>query len=250
MALASGRGTSSGPQSKPLTSEPSIELHVKLDYIGNMIEFHNVLDISGPDRKTWERRAASSAPGTGSRGTYSIDGDLVICRAEDKPGGEVKECFASNFGFIGKEPWFDRFFPVGDGTLRYHTKSFRKSGDKWLPADELVVTMPATMPAMPSKAEVIAATSPATVTWEIHLTGYHLVWDSKGEPTKYPIDLDATYELDRWTHTFSRSSRGPSWLPDTLLPQFHDGKLAAIGMVPYISDVYGFGRHRQPWADK
>ncbi len=208
-------------------------------YQGNFTSPTWIVDITGPDQKTWKHIGMNDwshtripPDRTEFAGTYEIEGDLAVFTGKkvaefpaESSGDEFR--FAVNFGFppggySGQRTAFNSFFPDKDGGLTLHRKLFRRMGGQWQPSQELLVTIP--------------GGGPQDEKWKIQVVGRFRQWDREGKMTEEV--LDSVIDYKPWRPTLAASwaqwntmERLPRWMPTDLVPFMHEGRMvmAACG---------------------
>lgn len=176
-------------------------------YIGG-IDRTYTLKVSGPKEKTWEYTFATTGGQAGDikiSGTYELLDDLVIFSGKTDKGTEVR--FGLNYGFPDGKVEFNGFFANGETTLRYHRKWFQKIKGEWKPTEDLVLTMPRSLP--------------TDAKWSVPMKGEHVRWDAAGKETRTRIDETLVYQDQQLQKP--RTDR----LPAFLLPVSKDKQLQA-----------------------
>ena len=205
-------------------------------YMGNAIDLRYSLTITGPKERSWKYVCRDVGPfgrhyagPSGYAGTYEIHGDLAVFTGKPlRPakGADQEVRFGLNFGFHGKQVYFDRFFPGEDGAFHYHRKWFhRKKAGKWRPVEERILTL--------------RSKGPAGETWKVAIEGERVLWDEQGK--RQPERCSVTAVWKKAYRMYSLERRPRKWLPGVLWPQKDGGRLLSIAVnVPYIADIRGF----------
>jgi hypothetical protein len=205
-------------------------------FIGNYISPTFSLLIRGPASRTWHYELKDDCSGTlpepkvlTAKGTYEIVDDLAIfsgdvaSTAEETEDRQVR--FGVNFTRTKGEIQFNRFFPAGDGRLRYHRKWFANRNGRWMLQEELDLTIPGAVPGE---------------SWTVRFTGMRRHRTEDGRERREAIDQTLDYER-RADGCYVAKKRGPSWAPRELFVRLVEGRVASVRIhAPAIGELRGF----------
>jgi hypothetical protein len=234
---------------------PDVSCELTGSYTGNAISPTFKLKVGPPGKRDWTYTHSDDMVGrlkdpwvAEYRGTYEIDGDLVVFTGEPvmkRPAAAVdgkshELRFGLNFGFPDGKVAFNRFFPDAKGAFTYHRKWFRKEGKEWRPAEEWRLVLPS----LPAEDAAI---------WDIAWKGERVRWGADGKKNVEPIDVRLRYK--RHQPDWYRPEKLPEGeglsMPGDLIFQRGKERVGAIHQSNmYIGDLRGFNPEyaKLPWG--
>jgi hypothetical protein len=225
--------------------KPDVSCELAGSYTGNAISPYFKLKLGPPGKPDWTYTSSDDMfrqlkdPRVAEyRGTYEIDGDLIVFTGElltkrpapaagDQPHGLR---FGLNFGFPSGKVAFNRFFPDAAGGFTYHRKWFRKEGKEWRPAEERRLTLP-------------ASPGEGAETWDVAWKGERVRWGADGTKAVEAVDVRLTYKR---SHTdWYRPEKLPDgkwfWLPGDLILHRDKGEVVSVHESnASVGDLRGF----------